>query len=73
MLFLLKFASFLNIIFKINYYLDYTYLGFPSSSAGKESTSKAGDPGSTAELRRSNGEWIGYPLQYSGLENSKLI
>ena len=73
MLYLLKFASFLNIIFKINYYLDYTYLGFPGSSAGKESTCKAGDPASTAGLQRSTGEWIGYPLQYSGFENSMLI
>ena len=37
--------------------------GFPGSSAGKESTCKAEDPGST--LRRSPEEGIGYPLQYS--------
>ena len=40
--------------------------GFPHSSVGKESTSNAGHPGS----ERSAGEGIGYPLQYSGLENS---
>ena len=40
--------------------------GFPGSSAGKESTCNTGDPG----LGRSSGEGKGYPLQYSGLENS---
>ena len=45
-------------------------LGFPGSSAGKESTCNAGDPGSITGLGRSNGEGIGYPLQYSGWENS---
>ena len=38
---------------------------FPDSSVGKESTCKAGDPGSIAGLGRSPGEGIGYPLQYS--------
>ena len=36
-----------------------------SSSAGKESTCKAGDPGLIPGLGRSPGEGIGYPLQYS--------
>ena len=40
------------------------------SSADKESTCNAGDPGSIPGLQSSLGEWIGYPLQYSGLENS---
>ena len=40
-------------------------LGFPDSSAGKESTCKAGDPGSIPGSRRSAGEGIGHPLQYS--------
>ena len=40
------------------------------SSVGKESTCKAGDPGSIPGSGRSTGEGIGYPLQYSGLENS---
>ena len=40
------------------------------SSVGKESTYNAGDPGSIPVLGRSAGEGIGYPLQYSGLENS---
>ena len=46
------------------------YLGFPCGSAGKESTCDAGDLGSIPGLRRSPGEGKGYPLQYSGLENS---
>ena len=45
-------------------------LGFPGSSAGKESTCNAGDPGSIPGSGRSPGEGKGYPLQYSGLENS---
>ena len=44
--------------------------GFPGSSAGKKSTCKAGDLGSTPGSGRFTGEGIGYPLQYSGLENS---
>ena len=40
-------------------------LGFPSSSAGKESTCNAGHQGSIPGLSRSPGEGIGYPLQYS--------
>ena len=35
------------------------------SSVGKESTCKAGDPGSIPGSGRSPGEGIGYPLQYS--------
>ena len=45
-------------------------LGFPDGSVGKESTCNARDPGSIPESGRSSGEGIGYPLQYSGLENS---
>ena len=45
-------------------------LGFPDSSVGKESTCNAGDPGSIPGSGRSTGEGIGYPLQYSGLDNS---
>ena len=40
-------------------------MGFPDSSVGKESTCNAGDPGLIPGLRRSAGEGIGYPLQYS--------
>ena len=39
--------------------------GFPDSSVGKECACKAGDPGSIPGSRRSAGEGIGYPLQYS--------
>ena len=45
-------------------------LGFPCGSAGKESACSAGDLGSIPGLGRSPGEGKGYPLQYSGLENS---
>ena len=41
------------------------YVGFPDSSVGKESTCNAGDPNSIPGLKRSPGEGIGYPLQYS--------
>ena len=44
--------------------------GKPHSSAGKESACSAGDLGSIPGLGRSPGEGKGYPLQYSGLENS---
>ena len=44
--------------------------GFPCGSAGKDSACNAGDLGSIPGLGRSPGERKGYPLQYSGLENS---
>ena len=37
-------------------------MGFPGSSARKESACSAGDPGSVPGSRRSPGEGIGYPL-----------
>ena len=40
-------------------------LAIPDSSAGKESTYNAGDPGSIPGSGRSPGKGIGYPLQYS--------
>ena len=40
-------------------------VGFPGSSAGKESACNAGDPGLIPGSGRSAGEGIGYPLQYS--------
>ena len=46
------------------------FLGFPGGSEGKESACNAGDLGSIHGLGRSPGEGYGYPLQYSGLENS---
>ena len=45
-------------------------LGLPCGSAGKESACNWGDLGSIPGLGRSPGEGKGYPLQYSGLENS---
>ena len=46
------------------------FLGFPCGSAGKESAYNMGGLGSIPGLGRSPGEGKGYPLQYSGLENS---
>ena len=43
---------------------------FPCGLAGKESPCNEGDLGSIPGLGRSPGERKGYPLQYSGLENS---
>ena len=45
-------------------------LGFPCGSTGKESTCNVGDQCLIPGLGRSPGEGKGYPLQYSGLENS---
>ena len=39
--------------------------GFPGSSAGRESTCNAGDPGSIPASGRSTGEGIGYAFHYS--------
>ena len=62
--------------------MDYTVCGVTKSwirlsdfhfhwcISGKESTCNARDLGSIPGLGRSPGEGIGYPLQYSGLENS---
>ena len=50
-------------------YKIYILMGFPHSSVGKESTCKAGDLGLIPGSGISPGEGIGYPLQYSGLEN----
>ena len=46
------------------------YKGFPCGSAGKISDCNTGDLGLIPGLGRSSGEGKGYPLQYSGLENS---
>ena len=45
-------------------------VGLPCGSAGKESACNERDLGSIPGLGRSPGEEKGYPLQYSGLENS---
>ena len=46
------------------------FLGFSYGSAGKESACIVGDLSSIPGLGRSPGEGKGYPVQYSGLENS---
>jgi len=46
-------------------------LGFPCGSAGKESSCDAGDLDLILGLGRSPREGKGYPLQYSGLGNSR--
>ena len=45
-------------------------MDFPGGSDGKESAYNVGDLDSVPGLGRSPGERKGYPLQYSGLENS---
>ena len=45
-------------------------IGLPLWLSWGESTCSAGDLGSIPGLGRSPGEGKGYPLQYSGLENS---
>ena len=45
-------------------------LGFPCGSAGRDSACNVEDLGLIPGLGRSSGEGKGYPLQYSGLENS---
>jgi len=49
--------------------LPLVFLGFPSSSDGKESASNVGDLGSIPRLERSRGGGHGNPFQYSCLEN----
>ena len=45
-------------------------MGSPGGSAGKKSACSVGDLGAIPALGRSPAEGNGYPLQYSGLENS---
>ena len=47
-----------------------TSFGFPGGSPGQESACNVGDLGSSPEVGKIPGEANGYPLQYSGLENS---
>ena len=60
----------------LRYISIYLYLsisisrGFPGGSAGKESACNVRGLGTIPELGRSLGEGNGYPLQYSGLENT---
>ena len=46
------------------------FFPFTCGSAGRESTCNVGDLGSTPGLGKSPGKGKGYPVQYSGLENS---
>ena len=50
--------------------VTYNQMGFPGGSASKESAWNVGDLDLIPGLGRSPGEENGYPLQYSGLENS---
>ena len=52
-------------------YFPASDMGFPGVSDSKEYACNVGDLGSILGLGRSPGEGNGYPLQYSGLENSK--
>ena len=54
-----------HIFYQLSYFMISCVKGFPGSSAGKQSAYNAGDPSSIPGLRRSTGEGIGYPLQYS--------
>ena len=47
------------------------FVAFPAGSVGEESARSAGDPRLIPGSGRSAGEWIGCPLQYPGLENSR--
>ena len=49
---------------------NYSIVGLPGGSAGKESACNAEDLGLIPGLGRSPGKGTGYPLQYSGLKNS---
>ena len=52
-------------------WLTPSHLIFSTSiSVGKDCACNAGDPASIPGLGRSLGEGKGYPLQYSGLQNS---
>ena len=59
----------LRIYYVQNIYWEST-MSFLCGSVGKESTSNSRDLGLIPGLGRSPGEGKGYPLQYSGLENS---
>ena len=71
------FMNWKTILLRYQYYLNYRIdlqiqcnpyqnpNDFPDSSVDKESTCNARDPGLIPGSRRSTGEEIGYPLQYS--------
>ena len=57
-------------IHSICLYIIILYRDFPRGSTGRESACNVGNLGSVPGLGRSLGEGKGYPVQYSGLENS---
>ena len=57
------------VFFFLTFYFVLRY-SFLCGSAGEGSACNAGDLGLILGLGRSSGEGKGYPLQYSGLENS---
>ena len=66
-----KIESYLALLVSIGEKGAVTFLkGFPCGSAGEEAAFSAKDLGSIPGVGRSTGEGKGYPLQYSGLENS---
>ena len=62
--------NFVSLFFPVTFTTTFRHLGFPHNSVGKEFDYNAGDPCSILGLERFPGEEKGYPLQYSGLENS---
>ena len=52
------------------YPLQYSWASLVAQLVKKKSACNAGDLGSIHDLGRSPGEGKGYPLEYSGLENS---
>ena len=74
--FILGFSWICLVFSPISNYVLVTYLAywpwvrFPWWLSGKESACNAGDLGLIPGLGRSPGEGNGYPLRYSGLENS---
>ena len=52
------------------HFFHFIHWGFPGGSDGKESACSVRDLGSIPGLGTSPGEGKGYPLQFSGLENS---
>ena len=60
----------MNQAFYYFFFILYFKKGFPASSDGKDSACNVGDLGSIPGLGRSPGEGNGFPLQFSGLENS---
>ena len=63
-------SRFISTIFLDSTIYDICFSFSNFGSAGKESASNAGNLGLIPGLGRAPGEGKGYPLQYSGLENS---